>query len=159
MGKFLNLLDKTQEYFPQVLKQVSNLSCFTLSNQAELDILNLVSSTSLVLWHKMNGRHSSPASQRLPNRGSKNSRPEPSHEEEIVPLIFEQCFLCGEACQQLCQWCRLVYCCSSSHFRIHRNKSKCGPYLVVGSYQQEDVRGRQVYLLGLFHELRHASVG
>ena len=121
--------------------------------QVELKIFKLVSSTYLVLWHKMNGRPlSSPASQRLPNRGSKNSRPEPPHEEEIVPLIFEQCFLCGEACQQLCQWCRLVYCCSSSHFRIHRNKSKCGPYLVVGSDQQEDLRGRQVYhLLGIFH--------
>ena len=96
----------------------------------------------------MNSRHSSPGGYRvIPPK--KSVRPEvPSvPDEDLVPLVVGKCFLCGDSCQQLCQWCRLVFSCCPAHFRIHRNKSKCGPYVVFEPERDDDERGRSVVVV------------
>ncbi len=93
----------------------------------------------------MNDRHSSPGGYRVaPLQKSLRTDQPLVPDEDLVPLISGKCFLCGDSSQQLCQWCRLVYCCCPAHFRVHRNKSKCGPYVVFEPEGDDDERGRSV---------------
>ena len=57
--------------------------------------------------------------------------PEGAHDEDN-PVLPSKCFYCGHSDQEevtLCNWCRSVYFCRK-HYSIHRNRSKCSPYVI-----------------------------
>jgi hypothetical protein len=56
-------------------------------------------------------------------RAVKNSRSEAEEAAEMVPILSGRCFLCNDDADKLCQWCRLVFCCSAEHFRDRFNKT------------------------------------